>query len=393
MPTHTDLVHIPPRAPGDPIVPPVHTASIFTLTSTEHGAQLSKEVAPERFYGRWGNPTVAALEEAVAGAEGGEKALAFASGMAAMSAAVLASVRAGDRVVVPVELYGGTAELVRGFLPTLGVSHEVVSLHDDAALTAACDHDGRVLVVMETPSNPVLEIFDLARIAAVARAAGARTLCDNTWATPWCQNPLALGFDGVVHSATKAIGGHSDAVAGVVVGDAAWMAEVWKMRKLLGGCLSPREAAPVLRGLKTLGVRQERACDTAGQLAAWLQAHPAVRRVYYPGLADHPGHAVAARQMHAFGSMLAFELADLTVASRVAESVRVFSHAVSLGGVESLICHPASTTHAGLSEEALAAAGIAPGLLRVSVGLEEPQDLLSDLAQALSGGEDAAAPG
>jgi cystathionine beta-lyase/cystathionine gamma-synthase len=383
MPRHTDLLHGEGRTPGEPLVPSIYLASTTSLASAEEGAALSRAVGPERFYTRWGNPTVGAMARDVARLEGADVGLGFASGMAAISAAVMASVRAGDRIVAAERLYGGTSELVSGLLPTLGVETLRVDMNDTDALTKACEHDGNVLVVVETPSNPNLGIVDLAAVASVARAAGARTLCDNTYATPWCQNPVAHGIDGVVHSATKALGGHSDVIAGVVVGGERWMADVWKMLKLLGGCLSPRDAALVHCGIKTLGVRMDRACDTAQSLADWLTGHPRVRRVHYPGLASHPGHDVARRQMRGFGAMLAVELDDLAVASRVAESVGVFTHAVSLGGVESLVCHPASTTHAGLTTAQLDAAGIAPGMLRLSIGLEEFDDLRDDLARAL----------
>ena len=370
------------RAPDRPLSVPIVQASTFALPSTARGAELSTAVAPPRFYTRWGNPTIRALEVALAELEGAEAALAFGSGMAAMSTAVIASVAAGDHVLCSRHIYGGVVQLVRDLLPRFGVEGELVDVRDPEALTAHIRPTTRLLL-LESPANPTVDVVDLKALCAIARRHGVCTLVDNTWATPWNQRPLALGADGVVHSVTKALGGHSDVIAGAVIGPRAWVDAVWRTQKVLGGCISPHDAWLVIRGIKTLGVRQERACATALELARWLRAHPAVRRVHYPGLAEHPGHAVARAQMRSFGSMLAFEVASREAAAAVAEGVRLITHAVSLGGVESLICHPASTTHSPLDDAELAAAGIAPGLLRMSVGLEGVDDLAEDLDRAL----------
>ncbi len=383
---HSLMVHAGAgRDPDRPLSVPIVQASTFALPSTARGAALSTANAPTRLYTRWGNPTTRALEDALAELEGGEAAIAFASGMAAMSTAVIASVAAGDHVLCSRHIYGGVIQLVRDLLPRFGVASDVVDVRDPKALAPHIRSNTRLLLI-ESPANPTVDVVDIEALAATARAHGVRTLVDNTWATPWNQRPLDSGADGVVHSATKALGGHSDVIAGAVIGARGWIEDVWRAHKVLGGCISPHDAWLVMRGIKTLGVRQARACNTALELARWLETHPAVKRVHYPGLSGHRGHAVAARQMRTFGSMLAFEVASRAAAAAVAEGVGLITHAVSLGGVESLICHPASTTHAPLDPAELAAAGIAPGLLRMSVGLEGIDDLVDDLDRALAAG-------
>jgi len=363
---------------------PIYQSSTFRFDSCEHGADLSEQVAPTELYSRWGNPTARALEEAVADLESGEAALAFASGMAAGSAAVMASVKGGDHCVVANCLYAGMTELFEGVLDGFGVETTFVDPSDVAGMEAAV-RPNTVLIYVETPANPTLAMTDLVEVARIAKAHGILSIADNTWASPLNQRPLELGIDAVVHSATKYLAGHSDVISGVVVGSKAWIDRVWKMLKIFGACPSPHDAWLVLRGIRTLAVRVPRQNATTQSVAEFLEGHPSVSMVHYPGLASHPGHELAKRQMHGFGGMLAFEVAGGEEAGRVViESLRLATHAVSLGGTETLAVHAASTTHAPLSPEARARGGVTPGLIRVSIGLESAQDLIADFDQALA---------
>jgi cystathionine beta-lyase/cystathionine gamma-synthase len=362
---------------------PIFQTATFRLDTCDAGARLSQETAPTELYTRWGNPTTRALEAAVADLEGGEAALAFASGMGAGSAAVLATVKAGDHCIAANCLYAGMTELFEGVLAGFGVETTFVDPADPSAFARAIQPNTR-LIYVETPANPTLAITDLASVAQIAAQHGIFTIADNTWASPMNQRPLALGIDAVVHSATKYLAGHSDVIAGVAVGPRAWTERVWRMLKVFGACPSPHDAWLVHRGLKTLAVRVPRQNESALRLARFLDTHPAVACVHYPGLPSHPGHAVAARQMTGFGGMLAFEVVGgIEGGRRVIEAFQLVTHAVSLGGAETLAVHAASTTHASLRPEARARAGVTPGLIRVSVGLESADDLLADFARAL----------
>jgi methionine-gamma-lyase len=364
---------------------PIFQSSTFRFDSCAHGAELTAETAPGELYTRWGNPTAQALEEAVADLEGGEAALAFASGMGAGSAAVIASVQAGDHCVVANCLYAGMTELFEGLLGRFGVETTFVDPSDMAALEAAVRPNTK-LIYVETPANPTLAITDLAAVARIGKAKGVLTLVDNTWASPMNQRPIELGIDGVVHSATKYLAGHSDVISGMAVGSRVWIDQVWGMLKVLGACPSPHDAWLVLRGLKTLAVRVPRQNETCQALAEFLNGHPRVSAVHYPGLPDHPGHAIAKQQMHGFGGMLSFEVVGgIGPGQAVIEGLQLVTHAVSLGGTESLAVHAASTTHAPISEEARIRAGVTPGLIRLSVGLESVEDLIADFEQAFAG--------
>lgn len=363
---------------------PIYQTSTFRFEDADHGARMSQETAPTHLYTRWGNPTTRALENAVAELEGGASALAFSSGMAAGVTAVMATVKGGDHVVAANCLYAGMTELFERVLPPLGVETTFVAAEEEGALEGALRAQTR-LIYVETPANPTLSITDLRKVAALGKERGILTIADNTWASPWNQEPLLLGIDVVIHSATKYLGGHSDVIAGAVVGTKAWTDRVWPYLKVFGGCPSPHDAWLVLRGLKTLAVRVERQNATAMTVASFLEGHPAVERVYYPGLASHPGHEIAKGQMRGFGGMLAFELAGgFASGRRLLESLRVVTHAVSLGGTETLAVHPASTTHAPLTPQERARARISDGLIRVSVGLEDAPDLVEDFHRALS---------
>jgi cystathionine gamma-synthase len=333
-------------------------------------------------YARTGNPTRRALETCVASLEGAEHGAAFASGMAAEDTVLRALVGPGEHVLLPLDAYGGTFRLVARVLgETGGVTWSAADLSNPSHLAAQWRDDTRVVWV-ETPTNPLLSCVDISAVAAVAHDRGARVVVDNTFATPYLQQPLAVGADVVVHSTTKYLGGHSDVVGGfVALNDSALAERLAFLQNAVGAVPSPFDCYLVLRGVKTLAVRMERHCGNARALVGMLVDHPAVRRVLYPGLDDHPGHAVAARQMRDFGGMVSFlasggEEAALALVAKT----RLFTLAESLGAVESLIEHPARMTHASVADSPLA---VDPALVRLSVGLETTEDLVADLRAAL----------
>ena len=387
----TACVHAgePPGGDGS-LDPPIVMSSAFAFESAEHAARAFRGEDEAWIYGRWGNPTVAALETKLAAIEGAEAACATASGMAAISGAVLATCGSGDHVVAPRSMYAESARLFRERLPKLGITTTFVEGTADAYAAAVTERT-RILYV-ETPANPTLAVADIQAIAAVARAAPARpfVLVDGTFATPFAQTPLAHGADLVVHSMTKGISGHGDVIGGVVAGGVDDVARVRDtIIKGFGGVLSPLSAWLVARGLRTFAIRQERACATAAALAAHLAAHPRVAAVHHPSLSSHPGHALACRQMYAHGALLSFEVeaaagAAVTRGRRVLEALRVATHAVSLGDARTLVVHPASTTHSTMPADVRRLAGIGDGLLRVSCGLEGVRDLLADFDRALA---------
>ena len=332
-------------------------------------------------YSRSANPTRTALEECLAALEGGVRALAFASGLAAEDCLLRTVLSPGDHVVVPDDAYGGSFRLFARVLARWGVEHTTVDLSDLAAVGAVVRPRTRV-IWCETPTNPLLGIADLAGLAQLARDAGALLVVDNTFATPYLQQPLALGADVVVHSTTKYLGGHSDVVGGALVVDDPGLAEQLAFHQnAMGAVPGPFDSWLVLRGAKTLAVRMDRHSANAGRVADMLSAHPAVNRVLYPGLPDHPGHELAAKQMRAFGGMVSFTLrGGEEAALRVCERTAVFVLAESLGGVESLIEHPARMTHMSVAGSALE---VPADLVRLSVGIESVDDLLADLSAAL----------
>jgi cystathionine beta-lyase/cystathionine gamma-synthase len=341
-------------------------------------------------YARTKNPTRLALETQLAALEGGATAHAFASGMAAETTLMLSLVKAGDHVLVSRNTYGGTYRFFSKVLANFGVTFAYVDTTDLHAVRAAVTRATRMLFV-ETPTNPTMEISDLRALAALARkesgriGAKIRVVVDNTFATPCFQKPLALGCDVVVHSTTKYLNGHSDSVGGAVIcADAEDGAKIGFTQNAAGAILSPFDSFLVSRGIKTLPVRM-RAHDANGRaVAAWLTAHAKVKNVFYPGLSSHPGHAVAARQMSGFGGMISFDLGSLGAVKRFLDRVVVCALGESLGGVESLISHPASMTHASVEPEERVRRGITPGLVRVSVGIEDVEDILGDLENALA---------
>ncbi|MGQ7294829.1 cystathionine gamma-synthase [Quadrisphaera sp. KR29] len=336
-------------------------------------------------YSRSASPTRDALQECLASLEGGRSAYAFASGLAAEDTLLRAVLAPGDHVVVPDDAYGGTYRLIARVLGRWGVEHTPADISDADAVAAAVRPGRTKLVWAETPTNPLLTVGDIGALAAVAHEAGALLAVDNTFATPYLQQPLALGADVVVHSTTKYCGGHSDVVGGaLVVGHGEHLDAVAEAvgfhQNAMGAVAGAFDAWLVLRGLKTLAVRMERHCDSAAAVAAWLSEHPAVTQVLHPGLEGHPGHDVAAKQMRRGGGMVSFRVGSREKALQVCERARVFTLAESLGGVESLIEHPAAMTHASVAGSALE---VPDDLVRLSVGLEDLDDLVGDLDRAL----------
>lgn len=365
------------------LTPPIVQSSTFKLDSAARGAELTGATAPAEFYTRWGNPTTKQFEAVLADLEGSEAALAFSSGMAALTVLLFSHLEAGDHVVVGQSIYAGVSELTSRILPRYGVECSTADARDPGTVERAITSRTR-LILVETPTNPTLDLCDLAALAKLASAAGVTTAVDNTFATPLNQRPLELGIDVVVHAATKYLGGHSDATGGVLCASREKIDRAWYYLKLFGSCLSPFESWLFLRGLKTLGARVRQQNETALELARFLDAHAAVERVHYPGLTSHPQHDLAGRQMDGYGGIVSFELRGAYDAGvRLVESLELIQLAVSLGGVESIIQHPASMTHGTLPPEELAKTGISPGLLRLSVGMEDAADLQRDLERAL----------
>jgi cystathionine beta-lyase/cystathionine gamma-synthase len=364
----------PDPATGATIVPVYQTV---TFTQDAVGRHKGWE------YSRGGNPTRDALETCLAALEGGRHGLAYGSGMAAIAGA-MQLVRAGDHVVVADDLYGGSYRLFSHVLPGYGVRFTFADATRPEEFAKAVEPETRMLWI-ETPTNPLLRLVDVEACAEIARGAGARLVVDNTFATPFLQNPLALGAHVVVHSTTKYIGGHSDVIGGAVVVDDDESAQQLQFtRNATGGIPGPWDAWLTLRGLKTLAVRMRRHEENAQRVAEFLQVRPEVARVHYPGLPDHPGHALAARQMRGFGGMLALDLAGGETAARVlCESTRLFSLGESLGGVESLIGYPFTMSHGAFPAEEKRRKGISEATVRLSVGIEDAEDLCDDLAQAL----------
>ena len=367
---------------------PIYQSSTFVFDSCEQGGRRFAGAENGYIYTRLGNPTTTVLENKIAALEGGEACLATASGMGAISSTLWTVAGAGKHIIADGTLYGCTFALLNHGITRYGVEVDFIDTSDLEALRSHLK-ENTVAVYLETPANPTLKITD---IAAVAREAhgynpAIKVICDNTFASPALQNPLSLGADVVVHSATKYLNGHGDVVAGFVVGKADFISQVrlFGVKDMTGAVMDPFAAWLLLRGLKTLELRMARHCENAGKIAAFLAAHPAVEKVNYPGLATHKGHDVAARQMKDFGGMLSFEVRGGKAAGmKLVNALKLITVAVSLGDAESLIEHPASMTHSTYSEEELREAGIAPGLIRLSAGLENAEDLIADLEQAMA---------
>jgi cystathionine gamma-lyase len=364
---------------------PTTGAVMMPIYATSTYVQQSPGVNKGYDYARTKNPTRMAFERCIADLEGGSAAFAFASGLAAISTS-LECLDQGSHVISVDDLYGGSRRLFeRVRKRSMGIEVSYLDLSDPDAIEAAIRPNTR-LVWVETPTNPLLKLVDLERVAAIAKKRGIWAAADNTFASPYVQRPLEHGFDLVVHSTTKYLNGHSDMVGGVaVVADNAELGERLKfLQNAVGAIQGPFDSFLALRGLKTLALRMERHCTSGLKVAAWLERHPKVRRVFYPGLASHPQHALAKKQMHAFGGMISAELeGTLDDARRFLERCQLFALAESLGGVESLIEHPALMTHGSVPVEVRAALGISDTLVRLSVGIEDPDDLIADLDAAL----------
>ncbi|GAB2761739.1 cystathionine gamma-synthase [Sinomonas atrocyanea] len=358
------------------VVPPLHFSSTYAQDGIG-GLRSGYE------YGRGGNPTRDALQEQLAALEGGSHAYSFGSGLAAEDALIRALCSPGDRIVLGNDAYGGTYRLISRVLAPWGIGNQPVDMSDLDGVRAAVAEGGARLVWVETPSNPMMKITDIAALAELAHDAGALLVVDNTFASPYLQNPLALGADVVVHSTTKYIGGHSDVVGGaVVVNDGELAEKIGFVQFAVGAVSGPMDAFLTTRGLKTLGVRMERHSDNAQKIAEWLVGRPGVDQVLYPGLPEHPGHELAAKQMRRFGGMVSVQFVGGEAAARtVAESTRLFTLAESLGGIESLMNYPSEMTHASVKGTELA---VPVNLLRLSVGIEDVDDLIADLDAAIS---------
>lgn len=366
-----------------PLNPGIVRSSTFTFASSEECKLWAEGKSKAYIYSRYGNPTLTIAEEKIAALEGAEAAIVTASGMAAISHTLLSILSQGDELISTAQIYGGTYRLMRDVFPRFGITvkHVESSLEGIEKLVTAKTK----CLYIETPTNPTLHLVDLRKAIAFARKHKLVSIVDNTFATPMLQNPLALGFDIVVHSVTKALSGHSDLLGGVAAGSRKFIQPVRQMVILLGGCMDPEVAFLLVRGMKTLGLRVERQCETAMRVAKFLEKHPKVGKVHYPGLRSHRDHALARKQMRGFGSMLAFDLkGGLPGARKFCDRVKLFSFAASLGGAESLVLLPIYSSHYRMSEVELRRAGVQPGTVRVSIGLEDAADLIEDLRQALA---------
>jgi methionine-gamma-lyase len=364
---------------------PIYQSTTFVSADADEMAAVYGEEKFGYMYTRYGNPTIHALEEKLAALEEGEAALATATGMAAISTAILGFIKAGDHVVAARSLYGAAYNFLNKKLPRMGASATFVQSTRVDDFEKAIQPNTR-LIYFETPSNPVLEILDIAALASLGQSHGIPTMIDNTFASPALQQPLPLGVSVVVHSATKYLCGHGDAMGGAIIGPKDYISElVHEVIRDFGGVISPFNAWLILRGIRTLHLRVPAHCANAQRIAEFLDRHPKVEHVNYPGLASNPGHTTARKQMKAFGAMLSFEVkGGYEGGKRVMDGVKIFARAASLGDTRSLIVHSASTSHRAVPHEQRLAIGITDGLVRLSVGVEAAEDLIQDLDQALA---------
>lgn len=367
------------------LAPPIYQSTTFVSRNADEMAEVYGGEKPGYMYTRYGNPTIHALEVKMAALEGAEAALATASGMAAISSAILGCVKAGDHVVAGRSLYGAAYNFIARVLPRFGVSSTFAASKQPEDFENCIRPDTR-LIYFETPSNPVLEVIDIAALASIARKRNIPLMIDNTFATPVLQQPISRGVTVVVHSATKYLCGHGDALGGVIAGPRDYIARLNKeIARDLGGVISPFNAWLILRGIHTLELRVRAQSASAATVAAFLDSHPKVAHVNYPGLASHPGHDLAARQMAGFGAMISFEAkGGYEAGKKVMDRVSIFARAASLGDTRSLIVHSASTSHQAVPREERLALGITDGLVRLSIGIEACDDLIEDLEHAFS---------
>lgn len=380
---YTEAIHAGEKALTSDVAPPIHVANTYLFKSAEDAAQAF-ETEGQPIYTRWGNPTIAMLEDKVAALENGEAAIATASGMAAVSAALLTDMASGDHIVATTGLYSGTYHFIMEDLPRFGIEATLVEATAPAAFEAAILPNTRA-IYLETPGNPTLSLNNIAAIAEIGNQHKIRTFIDNTFATPYNQRPLDLGIDVVIHSATKFLCGHGDAIGGVVVGSGDFIERTRKgpIRRI-GGCIAPFNAWLISRGIQTFPLRMARHNENALQMANWLAQHPAVEWVRYPLHPTHPQYDLAQQQMTGGGGVVVFELkGGVEAGARLLNRIQLCTRTVSLGDTRTLMTHPASTTHHSVPREARRASGITDGLVRFAVGLENMEDLIADLEQAL----------
>jgi cystathionine beta-lyase/cystathionine gamma-synthase len=385
MKTETQMIHTSAGS-GDGVgalTTPIYETTTFVFDTAEQVREYAEGKSQKFLYSRYANPTVLAVEKTIAATEGGETALVLSSGQSATTTALLGLLRSGDEVICSSAIYGGTLHLLTDLLPKFGIRPRFASLEELASIDRLLS-DATKLVWFESPINPTLRCVDIARIAEACRARGVISVIDNTFASPVNQRPIALGVDIVMHSATKYLNGHSDVTAGALVGPVRLLEPIEKARRLVGGVLDPYAAYALGRGLKTLAVRVERHNANATAIARWLSQDRRVDRVYYPGLDSHPDHALAARQMSGFGGMVCIDLGGrLERAMRFFDRLGLIKRAASLGGIESLCSLPVLTSQWGHTPEELERAGVTQGMARLSIGLEDADDLIADLDQAL----------
>ena len=367
---------------GKPVIPPVYLTATYQFDKSDDLIDVVQNRSGY-LYSRWDNPSVMEVEQMLAELEGYDRALGFGSGMAAITTAIMANIRAGSRIVAMQELYGGTFELLNDVLPTLDVQTVFINCWNTEAILKEIDQ-GLSILYLETPTNPLLRVVDVQPLASAAHQKGALVLLDSTFASPINQHPVDLGVDLVLHSGTKYLGGHHDVTAGFICCNNQHFDKIWTYRKILGGVMDPMSAFLTLRGLRTLDLRIQRQNENAMKIAGFLETQDKVEAVHYPGLASHPDHDIAKRQMTGFGGMLSFEIdADFNRTKRFMDRLLKIKLATSLGGVTSLANQPITNTHAALSPENRAKAGVSESLVRLSVGIEKTELLIRDLQQAL----------
>lgn len=370
------------RIDQKPLVTPIVQSTTFLFPDTASLIDYQKGKKKGYIYTRYSNPTIEAIEKQIAELEGTDGSLLFSSGMAAISSACMTFLKTGDEVISSFPIYGGTAKLFDGIFKNMGIKVRYFPVRRTDSLGKLISSKTRV-VYLETPTNPNLQLVDLKHAAGICRKRKIITIVDSTFATPLNQKPAGFGIDIVIHSVTKYLGGHSDIMGGVVSSSGKYLKKIYETRKLLGGCIDPHQAFLLERGLRTLPVRMERHNLNAEKVARFLQTVKGVKRVIYPGLESHPQHELAKKQMTGFGGMVSFDLGSKNNAIKFADSLKVVKNAVSLGGVESLVSIPVWTSHYGLKKKDLDKSGVTPGLIRLSVGLEDSDRLVDDLRQAL----------
>lgn len=364
------------------VVTPIYETSVFAFTSTQQLIDAVSEKTSRDVYTRWSNPTITAAERKIAELESTEDCAVFSSGMAAISTAIISLVSPGDHIVSIRDLYGGTVELLSNLMTKFEVLTTFVEATNTGEMESAVRKNTKLLF-LETPTNPTLKLVDLSKVAEIAKRNDAKVLVDNTFATPYNQQPLRFGCSLVIHSATKYLAGHNDVTAGAAAGSEELIEPMKKLRRILGGVLDPHGAWLMLRGMKTLSLRMEKHNANGQKVAEYLEGHPKVERVYYPGLSTHPQHSLAKRQMKGFGGVLSFELkGNLNRAVKFVDNLKLALIAPSLGGTETLVSQPSTVSHYFMNPDERRKAGISDSLIRLSLGIEDPEDIISDLAQA-----------